>query len=376
MSDGRRILTRPSSPALLPWDNIENDLIVGVNDEIGDKDNMYKIVNILGRGAYGQVVGCYDIKTREFTAIKISKSPRPYYECAKNEVDILKRLQMLKSNLFVNYKHDFIFKQHLCVVLEKLDRNLYEFSRSKKFQGCSHAELKTIANQLVQAMIEMFKIGLVHCDIKPENILLSQSRELQVKLIDFGSAFFRFRDKNHYVQSRFYRAPEVILKQSYSTPVDIWSFACVIFELFTGRALFPGCDNNDQLARIYYYFENDTAEIPVRSFDRDCYLTKNMAADSIKRMSDDTKNNNLLIDFIFFCLKLKQIDRPNPLQIILHPYLSEMTALGKTEKTEDAESAINRDLLHPPPVEKSRRRHTTWGDLKNKHDEDRKQSNF
>jgi serine/threonine protein kinase len=97
--------------------------------------------------------------------------------------------------------------------------------------------------------LEQHKI--IHCDLKPENILLVQDHDKKnhrLKIVDFGSGSFRGEQAYTYVQSRFYRAPEVIMRllpppTSYTEKVDIWSLGCILAELFTGEPLFPG--NNE-----------------------------------------------------------------------------------------------------------------------------------
>lgn len=87
-------------------------------------------------------------------------------------------------------------------------------------------------------------------DLKPENILLKQSNRSGIKVIDFGSSCFEEERVYTYIQSRFYRAPEVILGLSYGLPIDMWSFGCILAELYTGYPLFPGEDEAEQLACI------------------------------------------------------------------------------------------------------------------------------
>ncbi len=82
--------------------------------------------------------------------------------------------------------------------------------------------------------------SIIHCDLKPENILLTDAASGQLKLIDFGSACFEGRTVYSYIQSRFYRCPEVVLGGTYGASIDMWSFGCVAAELFLGLPLFPG----------------------------------------------------------------------------------------------------------------------------------------
>ena len=76
--------------------------------------------------------------------------------------------------------------------------------------------------------------------MKPENILLKAPNKSGIKVIDFGSSCFEAERIYTYIQSRFYRAPEIILGIPYTPAIDMWSFGCVLAELYTGFPLFPG----------------------------------------------------------------------------------------------------------------------------------------
>jgi len=81
---------------------------------------------------------------------------------------------------------------------------------------------------------------IIHCDLKPENILLKHSGKSGIKLIDFGSSCYEKEIIYSYIQSRYYRAPEITLETGYGTMIDMWSFGCIIAELYLGSPLFPG----------------------------------------------------------------------------------------------------------------------------------------
>ena len=91
---------------------------------------------------------------------------------------------------------------------------------------------------------------LIHCDLKPENVLLKAPQRSGIKVIDFGSSCFTDERVYTYIQSRFYRSPEVILGLPYGCEIDMWSFGCILAELCTGYPLFPGEDETEQLLCI------------------------------------------------------------------------------------------------------------------------------
>ncbi len=104
--------------------------------------------------------------------------------------------------------------------------------------------------QMFTSLRFLRSLRIIHCDMKPENILLKQSNKSGIKLIDFGSSCLENETVYTYIQSRFYRAPEVILGLPYGHPIDVWSTACILAELFTGYPLFPGENETEQLLCI------------------------------------------------------------------------------------------------------------------------------
>jgi dual specificity tyrosine-phosphorylation-regulated kinase 2/3/4 len=94
------------------------------------------------------------------------------------------------------------------------------------------------------------QLEIIHCDLKPENILLKEENKSGIKIIDFGSSTFIDEKVYTYIQSRFYRAPEIMLGIPYTTAIDMWSLGCIMAELYIGYPLFPGESENDQMSRI------------------------------------------------------------------------------------------------------------------------------
>jgi dual specificity tyrosine-phosphorylation-regulated kinase 2/3/4 len=134
-----------------------------------------------------------------------------------------------------------------CITFELLSINLYEFLKSNQFHGLSASLVRRFASQLLTALELLSRLKVIHCDLKPENILLKQANRSGIKIIDFGSSCFQEKKIYTYIQSRFYRAPEIILGISYTCSIDMWSFGCILAELHTGYPLFPGESEADQI---------------------------------------------------------------------------------------------------------------------------------
>lgn len=96
------------------------------------------------------------------------------------------------------------------------------------------------AIQILHSLNFLKQNNIVHCDIKPENIMLKDHNKTGIRIIDLGSSCYEPEQFYTYIQSRFYRAPEIILGIRYSCAIDMWSFGLVLVELLTGYPLFPG----------------------------------------------------------------------------------------------------------------------------------------
>ena len=173
---------------------------------------------------------------------------------AANEKFNLQRemTMVILISLIVRMIAHFIHRNHLCIVFELLSHNLYQVI--KKSKSLSLPLVRKFAYQLLNSLHFLYnEVHIIHSDLKPENILLREPNMIGIKIIDFGSSC-RYNDKIfNYIQSRFYRAPEVLLGMDYSHPIDMWSLGCILVELHTGVPLFPGQDSYDQVSFFFYF---------------------------------------------------------------------------------------------------------------------------
>jgi len=259
-------------------------------------DNRYKIVKDVGMGTFGRVVQAFDLKVREqrkqeesrekkgegkkssssssrrddeIVAIKIVRNVKRYHQSALIEADILKDVNSRGGrgeSLCAVMKRHFEFDGHCCLVFEKLGRNLYDYMKRHNYEPFPLYCVRDFARQLLDALDFIHSFGLIHTDLKPENILLTSNKEksyrnwngsrqqvpasTSIKLIDFGGATYDNEKKSSIINTRQYRAPEVILGLGWSTPSDLWSAGCIISELYLGELLFATHDNSEHLALI------------------------------------------------------------------------------------------------------------------------------
>lgn len=252
----RRVLTQPSTATQNDgYDNENSDLLLFTHDVlVNSSGQRYLVQDLLGQGTFGQVACCWAEALGKDVAVKVIKNQPAYYHQARVEIGIL---QLLNSRCDASDTHHivrmldyFVWRRHLCLVFERLDVNLFEVLKRNGFRGLSLNLLRLFLSQLLDALAVLRDAHIIHCDLKPENILLKSGNVGEIKLIDFGSACFENRTVYSYIQSRFYRSPEVVLGCSYTAAIDMWSFGCVAAELFLGLPLFPGASEHDLLARV------------------------------------------------------------------------------------------------------------------------------
>ncbi|CAL8284874.1 unnamed protein product [Arctogadus glacialis] len=211
--------------------------------------NRYTTIRQLGDGTYGSVVLGRSLESGELVAIK--KMKRKFYsweECMNlREVKSLKKLN--HANV-VKLKEVIRENDHLYFVFEYMKENLYQLMKDRA-RLFPESAVRNIMFQILQGLTFIHKHGFFHRDMKPEN-LLCIGPEL-VKIADFGLAReIRSRPPyTDYVSTRWYRAPEVLLRSvSYSSPIDQWAVGCIMAELYTLRPLFPGSSEIDTIFKI------------------------------------------------------------------------------------------------------------------------------
>nr|XP_033783731.1 homeodomain-interacting protein kinase 3 isoform X2 [Geotrypetes seraphini] len=217
--------------------------------------NTYEVLDFLGRGTFGQVVKCWKRGTSDIVAIKILKNHPSYARQGQIEVSILARLSGENADEFnfVRAYECFQHRNHTCLVFEMLEQNLYDFLKQNKFSPLPLKIIRPILKQVATALKKLKSLGLIHADLKPENIMLVDPirQPYRVKVIDFGSASHVSKTVcSTYLQSRYYRAPEIILGLPFCEAIDMWSLGCVIAELFLGWPLYPGALEYDQIRYI------------------------------------------------------------------------------------------------------------------------------
>eukprot|EP00887_Chlorella_sp_A99_P005970 scaffold27.g5970.t1 len=232
-----------------------NDLIAG----------RYQIVDMLGQAAFSRAVQALDIKTGSLVCLKIIKNNKDYFDQSLDEIKLLRYVNCADpadEHGILRLYDFFYYKEHLVLVCELLRANLYEFQKYNRESGdppyFTLPRIQSIARQVLTSLAFLHSLGLVHADLKPENILIKSYSRCEVKVIDLGSSCYLTDHLSSYVQSRSYRAPEVILGLPYDQKIDVWSLGCILAELCTAKVLLQ----NDSLPALLARLEGVLGPLP------------------------------------------------------------------------------------------------------------------
>ncbi|XP_020591910.1 SRSF protein kinase 1-like [Phalaenopsis equestris] len=395
----------------------------------------------LGWGNFSTVWLAYDTRCEKFVALKIQKSAAQFQQAALHEVEILKAIAKGDPSnckcivhLLDNFKHSGPNGQHLCMVFETLGDSLLRLIRYNRYKGIGLQNVKYVCRSILLGLDYLHReVGLIHTDLKPENVLLvstidpvkdpirsgftpilvrpegnlkgtsivnstekrlkeramrarariSERRasmgglehglvqkerslegiDLKCKIIDFGNACWVDKQMAGEIQTRQYRAPEVIVGAGYSFPVDMWSFACIAFELATGDVLFSPkvgqvfTEDEDHLAQMMELLGKMPKKIAITGsrskdfFDRygDLKRIRRLKHWPIDRLLIDKymfveSDACELSDFLTPLLDFTPEKRPTAEQCLQHPWLSNsgQSFMVETKGVENLETGLGK----------------------------------
>ena len=366
----------------------------------------YEVQGLLGQGAFAAVYRCIDHATEgaPSVAVKVSRARPEPRVAALREAEIM---LLLQADTVVSVGRArclpllefFNFRGHACLVLPRCHCSLYEMLKVEGFRGRSAGWVRRCAVQLLQALLHLGLYGVVHGDIKPENILLVPSaqphtlgeseslsedepctfppdgsssrpstatgdlRQMDVMLADFGTAFFTGQDTSEYMQSRYYRAPEVLLRldskpsvgtveystrtvnvAGYGPGIDMWSLAALLPELRTGAVVFPGENETDQVGCIAELLGQPPIAVSQRSKRRGIFASDGQLLTSISRAGQvrlpgnrrlhdvcrAAKEGDPFVDFVAMCLRWDANERPRPEEALRHRWFDRKSGAART----------------------------------------------
>jgi serine/threonine protein kinase len=265
----------------------------------------------VGKGAFGIVLKA-NYKGNNY-AIKIGCTIDILFE--STYIDELKQnggSEYVISNLIqpITYEHVS------ALIMPFYDTDLRNIINSK--QSLSNAHIKCIFKHILEGLVHTHSLHIIHCDLKPANILV-QGYPLKCVLIDYGISKKNGVNIGHHSCTRWYRPPEIIEKKQYSFPVDIWSFGCIIYELVTGDVLFKGAPCGEL---SNYYSDDVPLDIEGGIWD---LITKNIVSNNANKMMGLTiriKDYDIeLLDLFKKCMEIDPEKRITAKEALKHKFL-------------------------------------------------------
>ncbi|CAG8484985.1 3045_t:CDS:2 [Acaulospora colombiana] len=313
----RRVLTKPSKGVKNDgYDNEDNDYILYVNDILGSEEGQkYLILDILGQGTFGQVVKCQNLKTKETVAVKVVKNKPAYFNQSMMEVTILELLNNTwdsqDQHHILRLLDTFIHRRHLCLVFELLSVNLYELIKQNQFRGLSTNLVRVFTAQLLDALTVLNEARIIHCDLKPENVLLKKwsseynqvSRIVEMLgvpppyMIEVGKTDHEYFDR--YINEHGQKKYRLKTMEQYMK------------------------DNNCVEQPSKRYFSATTLPEIIRSYP---IMRKGVTQKDVEK---EMQNRLAFIDFVQGLLNLNPIERWSPQQAKLHPFITGEKFTGK-----------------------------------------------
>lgn len=298
----------------------------------------YQMMQVLGKGSFGGVIKCIDHKNNDkLVAIKLLRDHQKHHEQIMIEKEFLYELQNDRGpevHHVIKIYESFSFRGFFAIVMELGLIDVYNGLKLQNFLGFSMPTVQIVARQTADALRFIHGKGIIHCDFKPENILFMNQRKTIVKMIDFGCSSNENNLIYTYIQSRFYRAPEVVFGCNYGPPIDVWGYGCVLCEMITGRPVFEAEDETELMMmyqkmlgppprwmihegkRSSLYFEKDGQ--PILAPNSDGYIHK-PSSSSIQR--ETGIQDKLFLSLIEGCIAWDPNERLKPEQILRHPWM-------------------------------------------------------
>jgi len=366
-----------------------------ITDPKNPQSKVYKIMRQIGKGTFSRVMQCEDmIRTRKegrrrLVALKINRNVDKYQAAAKIELEILNAIKNVDSEDHSNCAHlihSFDYHGHKSFVFPLFGRSVYGFLSHNKYVPFANLHVKQFSWQMIHAVKFMHNIKIIFTDLKPENIVYVKDRtrklpilalqehlpsafkywlkrmgsagysekdinkleveiptDTRLKVIDFGSALFESRWHNHLVQTRHYRAPEVVLGMKWGFPIDVWSIGCIMLEFIYGRMVYNTHDSIDHLNQMITMIgpmpSSFKAKIPKEAkqafYDKEGKLNLKRAKISgvqcqpLKNyFNTNIREDKLLLDLISKMLRWDPASRISAADAMKHDYFADVDTIN------------------------------------------------
>ncbi|XP_018539063.1 homeodomain-interacting protein kinase 1 [Lates calcarifer] len=334
----------------------------------------YEVLDIVGKGCYGVVAKCYKQDSKETVAVKVSQ----YTKTAKKEISMLTNLMkkgLHKYNI-IQFHESFELEEGNALVFEILDISLHDYMTQRHIARLPSYVIRALIQQLATALNVLKKVGVIHTDIKMDNIMLVDRlrKPFRVKLIDFGLAIPRSQARQGGVyQPHPYRSPEIILGAPFTEAIDMWSLGCVM-ALMHGRRLFPRCSEHNLIKYMTDFFGQPADDFLDTGLKTEQFFEKHSGSqwslkkceetgspgqrrrytlcslDALKTMDLDEEDLEEVTDrweSIELMKKMLQMDpreRITPKKVLRHPFITKSHLIGISWSTFPSEDVLVQPL--------------------------------
>lgn len=303
--------------------------------------NTYEIREFLGKGIFGEVYAVQNIETCEIYALKIGKIRNGIKDQLEREIYVYEKIEDFDEDDRLNFGsmiESFQTDKYIYMILDLYKYDLYNFLSKRNYNGVPLSFIQKVLRSVVPGILTLKNHKIIHCDLKLENLAVSV--DSQIKIIDFGSSILEGETIPDYAQSRYYRAPEVILNLPRNYKIDVWSLGCIAVELYAGLPIFAG-ESEEQMLQLIQkrignfpismikktprtseFFKGKKVKSTKRLYDK-CYnnLKLEEIINEIKFASDNDEFKNMFISLVKGMLTIDPDERLTIEEVADHPFL-------------------------------------------------------
>ncbi|XP_075924621.1 dual specificity tyrosine-phosphorylation-regulated kinase 2-like [Petromyzon marinus] len=322
----------------------------------------FQVLNVLGKGSFGQVLRCLDHKTKREVAIKLLEyTARNDLQKCRREAHIMNALQSKdnENNYIIRFIGHLMFRKHPGFVMELMTIDLFDQFQDN-FTIFAPSRIRLYARSMLRALAKLKKEAIIYGDLKMENIMVKDHATGNIRIIDFGASIKMTKPIFGCFGTWKYMAPEMFLGLQLTCAVDMWSLGCVIAELSSGYPLLQ--TTGDYIAQMITIFGLPPRSMIDAATDMDIYTDKTgchrvngrKVVPSTTSLKEKLRTTNReLIDFVQGCLEWDPARRLTPEEALNHRWLQDDTK-DESHASHNEQDAVDASIKMDEIVEVDR----------------------